>query len=147
CAALGLRFTRAEPQTEPIRIDVLGSTSYDEDALSKVRPPFKGRGDRVYVTKGQGGKRGDPLVDLYSTGLAEAKSSYEVKRIQWLYDDTLVKIREPLLKSKAISRQAFLETQNTEMKSRTDAEVARDKLLVYGLTEAEISKVEREVGS
>ena len=46
-----------------------------------------------------------------------------------------------------ISRQSYLEAQNDEMKDLREYEVARDKLLVYGLTEEEVAKVKDEVGS
>ena len=44
-------------------------------------------------------------------------------------------------------RQSYLETQNEEMKSLREYEVARDKLLVYGLNDEEVAKVKDEVGS
>ena len=43
-----------------------------------------------------GGEEGRPLIDLYSKELAEAKSAYEIERIQWLYDKNLLDIRGTL---------------------------------------------------
>jgi membrane fusion protein, heavy metal efflux system len=145
--SMDITSKKAEPQTEPIRLELLGTTEYDSDNLTKIRPLFKGRVDKVYTTVGQTVKKGAPLIDLYSTELAEAKSAYEIKRIQWIYDKNLLDAREPLMKSKAIAQQLFVESQNNEMKSRREFEVARDKLLVYGLTEAEIAKVKDVGGS
>ena len=144
---MGLATVKATPQTEPIRLELLGTTEYITDTLTKIRPMFKGRVDKVHVTVNQAVKKGDPLIDLYSKDLAEAKSDYEIEHIQWIYDKNLLDTREPLVKSKAISQQLFEETKNNEMKSRREYEVARDKLFVYGLSEAEVEQVEGEAGS
>lgn len=146
-AAMGIRTEEVRPQTEPIHLELLGTSEYISDALAKIRPMFKGRVDRVHATIGQAVKKGDPLIDLYSADLAEAKSNYQIERIQWLYDRNLLAIRESLLKSKTVSQQLYDETKNNEMKNRREFEVARDKLLVYGLTDAEVEAVEEESGA
>ena len=138
---------KAAPQTEPIRLELLGTTEYETDNLTKIRPLFKGRVDKVYTTVGLTVKKGAPLIDLFSTDLAEAKSAYEIKRIQWVYDKNLRDLRERLVETQAVSHQVFVETQNNEMKSKREYEVARDKLLVYGLSEAEVERVKDEAGS
>ena len=146
-AGMEIATMKAAPQTEPIRLELLGTTEYETDNLTKIRPLFKGRVDKVYTTVGKTVKHGDRLVDLFSTDLAEAKSAYEIKRIQWIYDKNLRDLRERLVESEAVSHQLYVETQNNEMKSRREYEVARDKLLVYGLTEAEVESVKDEAGS
>jgi cobalt-zinc-cadmium efflux system membrane fusion protein len=143
---LGLKITVVRPQTEPIRLELLGTTAYDPTTLTRVRPLFAGRVDKVYVEVGQSVRTGDPLVDFYSTELAEAKGAYEVQRIRWVYSRDLLQAREQLRKSGAVSEQLYLETRSDEMKSRREYEVARDKLMVYGLTDEEIDRVERESG-
>ena len=55
---------------------------------------FKGRVDKVHVTVNQAVKKGDPLIDLYSKDLAEAKSDFEIEHIQWIYDKNLLEARE-----------------------------------------------------
>jgi cobalt-zinc-cadmium efflux system membrane fusion protein len=144
--ALGLCTRRVEPQTQPIRLELLGTTKYDEDTLTKVRVMFKGRVERVHVVLGQRVQIGQPLIDLYSTELAEAKSTFEIEHLQWMYEKQLLDTRAQLRKSNAIPEQLFLETQNSEMRNRREYEVARDKLLVYGLTDQEIDNVEHEQG-
>lgn len=145
--AMGVETTRAIPQVEPIRLELLGTTDYITDTLTKIRPMFKGRVDKVYVKVNQPVKKGDPLIDLYSKDLAEAKSVYEIEHIQWLFDKNLSESRERLLRTNAISQHLYEETKNNEMKSRKEYAVARDKLFVFGLSEAEINKVEDEHGS
>jgi cobalt-zinc-cadmium efflux system membrane fusion protein len=82
-AAIGLTLVQVKPQSEPIPLELLGTTKYDEETLSRVRPMLKGRVDQVHAAVGQTVKKGEPLIDLYSTELAEAKSSYEVAQIHW----------------------------------------------------------------
>lgn len=144
---MGLETTRVVRQTEPIRLELLGTTEYDSDNQTRIRPLFKGRVDRVYARVGQLVKKGDPLIEYYSTDLAEAKNACEIERIQWVFCNNLLKVRENLAKSNAISRQSYLEAQNEEMKNLREYEVARDKLLVYGLTEEEVARVKDEVGA
>ena len=103
--------------------------------------------DKVHVAVNQQVKKGDPLVDLYSKDLAEAKSAYEIERIQWIHDRKLLEAREKLIASNAIAQILFEETRNSEQKSHKEYEVARDKLMVYGLTDAEVEGVEAETGS
>ncbi|SIN71670.1 membrane fusion protein, cobalt-zinc-cadmium efflux system [Singulisphaera sp. GP187] len=145
--AMGLTTVEVEAQTKPMRLELLGTTAYMTDTLTKVRPMFKGRVDKVHVSVGQAVKKGEPLIELYSKDLAEAKSNYQIERIQWLYDQNLLKSREPLLKSNAISHQLYDETKNNEMKTRREYEVARDKLLIYGLSDAEVNEVDEEEGA
>ncbi|AGA31280.1 efflux RND transporter periplasmic adaptor subunit [Singulisphaera acidiphila] len=146
-ASMGIETTNVAPQTDPIRLELLGTSEYDSETLSQIRFMFKGRVDKVYKTVGQTVKKGDPLIDLYSTELAETKSAYEIKRIQWTYDKNLLDARKLLVQGQSIAQQLFAETQNSEMKSRREYEVARDNLLVYGLSEAEVEEVKGQVGS
>lgn len=144
--AMGIASVVAQAQVDPIRLELLGTTEYITDTLTQVRPMFKGRVDKVHVNVNQPVKRGDPLVDLYSKDLAEAKNAYEVERIQWIYDKKLLETREHLVKTNAITQVVFDETKNNEMKSHKEYLVARDKLMVYGLTDAEVERVEDESG-
>jgi cobalt-zinc-cadmium efflux system membrane fusion protein len=144
---MGLETVKVVPQTEPIRLELLGTTEYDSDNQTRIRPLFKGRVDKVYAKVGQLIKKGEPLIEFYSTALAEAKNACEIERIQWVFCNNLLKVREKLSKENAISKQSFLEAQNDEMKNLREYEVARDKLLVYGLSEEEVAKVKDEVGS
>lgn len=146
-AAVGVVMAEVRAQEEPIRLELLGRTEYISDTLNKVRPMFKSRVDKVHVSAGHAVKKGDPLVDLYSKELAEAKSIYEVERIQWLYDKNLLEKRESLVKTNAISQQVYDETKNNEMKNRQEYHVARDRLLVYGLSEREVERVPEESGA
>jgi cobalt-zinc-cadmium efflux system membrane fusion protein len=143
-AALGLTTARVEPQTEPIRLEVLGTTKYMTDFQTTIRPMFKGRADKVHVVVGQPVETGDPLIDIYSAELAEAKSDFEVRSVHWTYYKSLLERHEELFQSRAVSTRVYEETKSDEMKSRVEAKVARDKLRLYGLNDAEIARIKDE---
>jgi membrane fusion protein, heavy metal efflux system len=143
---LGLSTVTVAPQTVPIRLEIHGSTAYMTDFQSTIRPMFKGRADKVHVTIGRDVEKGDPLIDLYSAELAEAKSDFETKNVSWAYNKSLLGRHEELRKSHSISTHVYEETRRDEMKSRVEAKVARDKLRLYGLTDGEIARIEDEDG-
>lgn len=145
--SLGLAFVAAVPQTAPVGLQLLGTTKYDEDVVSRVRMMFAGRVDKVYVRTGQAVKRGDPLVDLYSTVLADAKSDYEIRLVEWEYQAQLAKSRAELRDKGGIAEQLYLETRSEEIRRRRLLEVARDKLIIYGLTDAEVEASHNETGA
>lgn len=145
--AVGIRTVAVRPQTEPMGLDLLGTTAYDASTLTRVRPLFTGRADEVFTNAGDVVKRGDPLVELYSTELADAKNAYELKKTQWEYDEGLVENREALTKTGAVSELVFRETKNAERKSRRELDLARDDLLVFGLTPEEVEHVDVEEGA
>ena len=88
---------RSKPQDEPIRLELLGTTDYITDTLTKTRSMFKGRVDKVSCHgQPERCKKGDPLIDLYSKDLAEAKSVFEIEHIQWIYDKNLLETREAI---------------------------------------------------
>lgn len=146
-ATLGLTIAPVMAQTEPLRLAVSGRTAYDPNTLSRVRPKFKSLIDKVYVEFGQTVKAGDPLVDVFSADLAEAKGLYETKLAQWTHDHAELTRSAELLKTKAVSEKEYLSVFNDEQKSGTEAKIAKDKLMVLGLSVSEIEAVPKEDGT
>jgi cobalt-zinc-cadmium efflux system membrane fusion protein len=146
-AALGLAFEPARPQTEPTYLDVTGTTAYDPATLTKVRSRFNCLVNKVYVSIGSVVKKGEPLLDLFSTDLAEAKSLFEERQAQWRHDKAQLDRIRPLFEQKAISEREFFDAQNDEQKSRLQYKVAHDDLVVFGLDEPQIANLEHEEGS
>jgi RND family efflux transporter MFP subunit len=119
---------------------IAGATSLDSDAVLGVRPPFDCRVDKVLVEVGTTVKQGDPLLELFSTDLAAAKNDYEMARSQHDRDKTVLDYKAPLAQNNALPRRELMDAQNEEAKSRLQMKLAREKLLVYGLTESEIEQ-------
>jgi len=129
--AIGFNYAVVKAQTEPIRLELTGRTAYDDNTINKIRPRFDTRMEKVFASIGQKVKKGDPLVELYSTDLASAKSDFQTKWVQWQHDKKLYELRQKLVVTGAISQQLWAETQNDEQKSRLEFTLARDKLEVF----------------
>ncbi len=97
----------------PSTLQLAGMTELVPDMIVKIRPRFDCRVDRVLVGLGQTVKKGDPLVEIFSGDLAEARNSYEAAASQWARD-------------------------KNSAAARLKAAHAREQLLVYGLSDAEI---------
>jgi cobalt-zinc-cadmium efflux system membrane fusion protein len=143
---IGLEVVPVKPQTEPIKLELTGRTAYNENTLNRIRPRFDTLVERVLVEKGQSVKKGDPLVDLHSTDLAKAKNEYQTNYVQWLHDLRLLKLREPLVRTGAISQQTWVDTQNDENKSRLLYMTSRENLVVLGVPEEEIDPLIADLG-
>ena len=141
-----LEVVPVKSQTEPIKLELTGRTAYNENTLNRIRPRFDTLVERVLVEKGQHVKKGDPLVDLHSTDLAKAKNEYQTNYVQWLHDLRLVKLREPLVRTGAISQQTWVDTQNDENKSRLLYMTSRENLVVLGVPEEEIDPLIADLG-
>ena len=66
--------------------------------MTVVRTQFDSRVDKVLVDLGTTVKIGDPLLELFSTDLAEAKSNYEAAISQWARDKKVLDYKTPLAK-------------------------------------------------
>ena len=67
--------------------------------MNKIRPRFDTLVEKVHAELGQKVKKGEPLVDLFSTDLAAAKNDFQTAYVQWQHDLTLRKLREELFKT------------------------------------------------
>jgi cobalt-zinc-cadmium efflux system membrane fusion protein len=136
--AIGLQIATVEKQTKPIKLELTGRTAYDPDTLTKIRPRFDTLVEHVHASLGKKVKVGEPLVDMYSTELAKAKSDMQTKFVQWQHDHRLYVLREKLFKSGAISEQVWVDTVNDEKKSHLDYQLAVDLLNIYKVPQADI---------
>jgi membrane fusion protein, heavy metal efflux system len=136
--AIGLKVVEVKKQLDPMKLELSGTTAYDPDSLHQVRLRFDSLVTRVFKTLGEPVERGDVLVELHSTELATAKTEFQEKYVQWLYDARLLEARRQLWEKQAIAHIVYTETKNKEAMSRLDYTLARQKLGVLGLTPEEI---------
>ena len=139
--AVGFRLVSVRAQTDPLRLELSGTTDYDQNALTKVRPLFDARVQRVFTSTGQTVKKGEPLVELYSNELAAAKNDLRKSYVQWDHDHKLLESRRSLAEKGQITQLVWVDTQNSEKTSRLLYIQARDKLVVYGLEVADIESL------
>jgi cobalt-zinc-cadmium efflux system membrane fusion protein len=143
---IGLRTVLVKEQKEPTLIRVAGVTDYDPATLTVVRTMFDSRVDKVLVDLGSVVKKGDPLFQLYSNTLAEAKSAYEAAFSQWTRDKKVLDYKVPLARDGSLPRKELIEVENDEAQSRLAMKLAKDKLMVFGLDEKEIEAAKTEDG-
>ena len=144
--AIGLKTVAVRQQTDPTLLRLSGTTDYDPATVTVVRTQFDSRVDKVLVDLGTPVKIGDPLLDLFSNDLAEAKSNYELASSQWAHDKKVLDYKTPLAQDNTLPRKELIEVENDEAQSRLKMKLAKDKLLVYGLTEKEIENAKTEDG-
>lgn len=139
---IGFKIIPVQPQTEPIKLELNGTTDYDQNTLNKIRPRFDNAlVEKVFVSAGQSVKKGDPLLELKSSDLAAAKNDCRTKYVQWDHDHKYLIARKPLADEGRITQIVWTDTQNDEKKSRLDYLVARDKLATYGMNSDQIDKL------
>ncbi len=143
---LGIRTVMVKEQTEATVLKLAGMTAYDPATLTVVRTQFDSRVDKVLIDLGSVVKRGDPLLELFSNSLAEAKSTFETASNQHARDKKVLDYKRPLAESNTLPRKELIEIENDEAQSRLAMKLAMDKLLVYGLDDKEIQDAKSEDG-
>lgn len=144
--AVGVHVVPVRAQSEPIKLALTGRTAYNENSLTKIRPRFDTLVEGVLAEKGRRVRKGDPLVELYSTELAKAKNAFQINYVQWQHDQRFLKVREKLVKTGAVSEQAYVDTVNDESKSRLDYITALENLRILGVPESEIEPLTANLG-
>lgn len=144
--AIGLETTPVVSQAQPTVLSLFGTTDYIPANVTIVRAQFDSRVDDVIVDVGTVVKIDDPLVQLFSADLAAAKSDYEVAVSQWVHDKRVYDYKMPLAKNGTLPGKEAIEVENDEAQSRLKMKLAKDKLLVYGLTNEEIENAKNEDG-
>jgi len=143
--ALGLRIVPVEAQVQPIRLELNGTTDFDQNTLAKVRPLFDARVAQVFKTTGNTVKKGEPLVELYSTDLAKAKADFRSKYAKWEHDKKFLDSRGSLHQTNTISYVAWVDTMLAEMTSRVDYITARENLYTFGISAEEVERLVADV--
>jgi cobalt-zinc-cadmium efflux system membrane fusion protein len=144
--AVRLKTAAVKKQSDPTLLTVPGTTDYDPATLTIVRTQFDARCDEVLVDIGDAVKKGQPLLEVFSNVLAEAKSALETATNQWIHDKKVLDFKKPLAEAGTLPRKELIEIENDEAQSRLAMKLAKDKLLVFGLTEGEIEKAKSEDG-
>ncbi len=127
----------AETDYSPTMLRLNGTTELVPDMIVRVHPRFECRVDRVLVDIGQRLKKGDPVVELFSTELARAKNDYQTAVTQWARDKRVVDSTRKIAGENAL----VIEAENNEAQSRLKARTAKEQLLVYGVTDEEIENI------
>jgi multidrug efflux pump subunit AcrA (membrane-fusion protein) len=122
------------------------TTDFDPATVTIVRSQFDCRVDKVLVDLGSAVKKADPLCELFSADLAAAKNDFETARMQHDRDLKILGFKKPLVNNGNLSAKELIEGENDEAKSRLAMQVAKDKLMIFGLSDEEIGRIANEDG-
>ncbi len=116
------------------------------DKLTNVRPPFECRVVKIQVNLGEAVKKGSPLLELFSAEMAAAKSRYVAAVIQWRRDNAVAahKKAQVAFESKRVPDQSLKDAENNEHRSLGQMESAKAQLLMYGMTDEDITNLGKE---
>lgn len=151
-SAAGLRWRRVEPVDAARTLRLTGRTGLNLDTVAHVHTQFPGRlvslgralGDEVRAASGS--EPGTLLCQIESVDLAQAKSDYLKARVQLSVEEDTLSRTTTLLQSGVVSDKAQFDAENAVRRSVADLDAARQKLMVFGLTEADLGGVEKQVG-
>jgi len=135
----------------------IGQISYNEDASTIVLAPFSGRVTRLIAKPGDYIKHGAPLLEIDSpdvvqpqndliaamTALNKARSQLELAQIGETRHRNLYEGKAGPLKEWQHAEAKLLGAQNDMRSAETALEAARNRLRIFGLTDEEISGLER----
>jgi RNA polymerase sigma factor (sigma-70 family) len=136
----------APGRTEPANLILPGRTEYDPNTVATVRVPFDCRVDKVLVDLGARVRRGDPILELFSADLAAAKGDYELALSQYLPAKKVYDYKKPLAENNTLPRKELIEIESDMAQIQLRMKLAKDRLLVFGLTEQEIEAAKKEDG-
>jgi RNA polymerase sigma factor (sigma-70 family) len=144
---------RSEPVSAPARHstrsrfrELNGTTSFPSDSLTRIHTTFECRVEKVLVTVGESVTTGDPLLVLFSTEIADAKSRYEKAHSRWRRAKAALERKTGPAEDFTWPPAELVDAQDEEANSRLRARVARSRLRIFGLTEEEIEHVRSESG-
>lgn len=140
-ALVTIRTAPVETQPLPAVLSTTGRVDFDQDRLAHVSPRISGRVYEARASLGQAVKAGDVLLIVDSIELGEAKSALLQARAQLELTEQTLRREEGLLADKITTEQAVLEARVAHKQSLAAFQVARERLRLLGLADAEIAAV------
>ncbi|MFI5380987.1 MAG: efflux RND transporter periplasmic adaptor subunit [Tepidisphaerales bacterium] len=149
---LGLETTVAVPRRVPITLRLTGRTGLNMERVTHVHAQFPGKivdlgpalGSIVKGPEVPGGP--DTLCVIESTDLAGAKGDYVKARVQLEVDKDMLRRTKELVEQKVLADKFLEDAKSAVKKSQADYDAARQRLLVYGLKDADFSEIELQEG-
>ncbi|WP_461210956.1 efflux RND transporter periplasmic adaptor subunit [Desulfocurvus sp. DL9XJH121] len=123
---MGVRIAPVRRDTLSRSIRALGTVTYDERRMYTVTSKFDGWVERLYVSfVGEGVKKGQPLMDIYSPDLVTAQEEY-------------------LLALRQVRELGGSDYQQVREGARRLLDAAHRRLLNWDMSEAQIARLARE---
>ncbi len=113
-------------------------TDYDPATVTVVRTQFDSRVDKVLVDLGTTGQERRPSARAVQHGSGRGQEQLRGGRQPVDTRQGGPRLQDPAGTGNALPRKELIEVKNDEAQSRLKMKLAKDKLLVYGLSEKEI---------
>jgi cobalt-zinc-cadmium efflux system membrane fusion protein len=124
--------------------DFPGAVKANDHMLAEIVTLVRGRVVEVYKTLGDDVQAGEPLALLFSRELGLAQSSY-LKAIAGLrVADQSFKRAKFLVDEKVIGQGEFQRREGQMISARAEANEAKDQLILLGMTDQDVARLERD---
>lgn len=138
---IGLKTEEAQRRPLPSELTTTGEVDFDQDALAHVSARLGGRVVDVRKTLGDDVEQGTWLVVLESIELGKAKAALlQAAAIENVARLALVR-EERLFKDQIAPEREVLEAKGRYLTAKSDLDVAKETLRLYGLSDKAIASV------
>jgi cobalt-zinc-cadmium efflux system membrane fusion protein len=122
----------------------LGRVAYNQNQFAHISALAGGVIQRVLVDFGTEVKKGQPLVEIASPDIAEAKTSYLSALSELDLKEGVYQREQQLADKQVSSRQERDQARAEYRRARNDAATARQRLRNLGFSDAEISALDKD---
>jgi len=140
----GIRTVPARPIEAVPSARVVCEVSYDENTLARITPFAAGIVRSVLADVGAGVEAGDGLVELHSAEVAEAKAAFVAAAVDLDLKEVACERERHLAERKISSERELQEADAACRTAELALSTARQKLVNYGFTEAEIEAIRED---
>lgn len=134
----GIEIKTAGPRRMTTTLEVPGEIKADDTRLAHVVPRLQGVVLEVLRREGERVARGDLMAVINSRELADAKSTFLAAGQRVQFARVALEREETLWKKKISAEQEYLEARRQFDEVRLGQDVARQKLLALGLSQAAV---------
>jgi membrane fusion protein, heavy metal efflux system len=126
----------------PVEKEAVGNIDYDEDLSVQVFPPYQGTIIRTFVELGAEVQKGQPLYTIKSPDLIQAESTLIGAAATYeLTTKELARARDLYTTSVGVPQRELEQATSDQQTAEGALKAARDAVLVFGKTDAEIDQM------
>ncbi|NBB79794.1 MAG: efflux RND transporter periplasmic adaptor subunit [Verrucomicrobia bacterium] len=124
-------------------VSVYCQTEYNLNALARITPLVDGIVQRVHKDLGDTVKTGEPLIEIHSSAVADAKSAYLSALVRLDTAEQTFKRQEKLDAEKISAKKDLIEARGAFRSASFEADTARQRLINFGMSEEDVVNVKK----
>ncbi len=125
-------------------ITIPGEVTLNQNSTTHVVPRISGVVKKVHKNIGEKVKKGDLLATLESMDLADVKAQYLSYLEVLQASKEIYELIENLKKQGITYTKEYLDSKVKYVEARINAQNTKQKLLIYGLSEADVAKMDKD---